>query len=272
MKRFKQIATYLFVAVMLIGMLGMNSCISQKRIKILQPTDGKENLETFIPIKQEDYKLGRGDNLYINIRTDDVGKKLTAEMFDNNTGNNTQGTMGTNEISTYLNSYMVDKSGHILVPTVGKVYAEGLTIDQLIALLESKISKTIIQPIVDVKLLSFRLTFLGEVRKPGKYTVYQSKINILEAFTLAGDIDTYGNRRAIKLLRQNGDNLDLHLINITKEDIIESDYFYLKPNDILYVEPLRQKQFGFETFPYTFVFSTITFALSMLAYLKIAQK
>ncbi len=270
MKRFKQIASYLFIAVVLIGMLGMNSCISQKRIKILQPTDGKENIQTFTPIKQEEYKLGRGDNLYINIRTDDVKKKLTKEMF--NSGNTGQTAMGANEISTYLNSYMVDKSGHILVPTVGKVYVEGLTIDQLIALLESKLSKTVIQPVVDVKLLSFRLTFLGEVRQPGKYTVYQSKINILEAFTLAGDIDTYGNRRAIKLLRQNGDKLDMHIINITKEDIIESDYFYLKPNDILYVEPLRQKQFGFETFPYTFVFSTITFVLSMLAYLKISQK
>jgi polysaccharide export outer membrane protein len=120
-----------------------------------------------------------------------------------------------------------------------------------------------------VKLVNFNITFVGEVRRPGEYKIYQDKINIFEAVSMAGDITDYGNRNEVKLMRMTDEGIALHIIDLTREDILESPYYYLKPNDVIYIEPLKGKQFAFATFPYALLFSTITTAIVLLTFLQV---
>lgn len=248
----------------LVLVLSMSSCMSQKKIKILQPTDGQEyNRNEFNPINQQEYKLAKGDNLYIQVSTQDP-QQDAASAFSK------QGSNGTyfSEVGIYLNSYTVDDKGEILVPVIGNINVDGLTVGETKTLLEENIAKYVNDPIVVVKMVNFNITLLGEVSRPGEYKVYQNKINLLEAFSLAGDITTYGNRHEVKLLRQNGKKIEMHVLNLSAENIIESPYFYLKPNDVLYVEPLKGKQFAFETFPYGLLFSTISTVIMLITFLR----
>lgn len=86
---------------------------------------------------------------------------------------------------------------------------------------------------------------------------------------MAGDITDYGNRNEVKLMRKTDDGTALHIIDLTREDILESPYFYLKPNDVIYIEPLKGKQFAFSTFPYALLFSTITTVIVLLTFLQV---
>ncbi len=255
--------SYFIWGLIIFSVMGTSSCVPQKEIKILQPTEGQEyNMKVFNPIDQAQYTLGKGDNLYINITIKDP-KQEASSSFSQKTNNSYF-----SEVGIYLNSYTVDVNGNILLPVVGNIKVEGLTTAKVKTLLEERLSKFVIDPTVVVKLVNFNITILGEVRIPGEYKVYQNRINLLEAFALAGDITTYGNRKQVKLLRQNGKKIDMHILNLTDESIIESPYYYLRPNDVLYVEPLKGKQFAFETFPYGLLFSTISTVIMLITFFK----
>lgn len=113
-----------------------------------------------------------------------------------------------------------------------------------------------------VKLSNFDLTIIGEVQKPGKYRVYQSEINVFEALSLAGNLSSFANNSKVKLIRQTEKGSEVISLNIGKADILSSPYYYLKPNDIIYVEPLRLKRWGFTSFPYSTVLSIISLGLT----------
>lgn len=173
---------------------------------------------------------------------------------------------GYNDASIYLNSYTVDPKGNIIFPFIGPVYVLGKTIDETTAIIENIMNEYLKEATIIVKLVNFNITFVGEVRRPGEYKIYQDKINIFEAISLAGDISDYGNRNEVKLMRTSEEGTRLHVLDLTSEDILESPYYYLKPNDIIYVVPLKGKQFAFSTFPYALLFSTITTVIVLLTF------
>ncbi len=256
--------SYFVWGLIIFSVMATSSCIPQKEIKILQPTEGqKYNMTVFNPIDQAEYTLGKGDNLYIDITIKDPKQDATSS-FSQKANNSSYFS----DIGIYLNSYTVDVNGNILLPVVGNIKVEGLTTAEIKSLLETRLSKFVIDPTVVVRLVNFNVTILGEVQRPGEYKIYQNRINLLEAFAFAGDINTYGNRKQVKLLRQNGKKIDMHILNLTDESIIESPYYYLRPNDVLYVEPLKGKQFAFESFPYGLLFSTISTVIMLITFFK----
>ena len=114
-----------------------------------------------------------------------------------------------------------------------------------------------------VKLANFNLTILGEVSRPGMYKVYQSQINLFEAVSLAGNMTNFAKKKEVKIVRQTDNGSEIITVDMGKADILSSPYYYLKPNDIVYVEPLKIKQWGFTTFPYSTVFSIASLAATL---------
>jgi polysaccharide export outer membrane protein len=155
----------------------------------------------------------------------------------------TQGSTVTTTGPAQSNGYLVDAKGMIKFPVLGAVKAEGLTKraleDTLTQMLSDK--KLLIEPLVTVHFLNFRVTVLGEVSKPTTINVSSERISILEALGLAGDLTIYGKRENVLLIREEGEKKLIHRIDLTSESILTSPYYYLQTNDIVYVEPNRAR-------------------------------
>lgn len=151
-------------------------------------------------------------------------------------------TTGISTISQSI-GYLVDTDGNINFPVLGTVQAAGLTKRQFsqkltTALLEAKQLK---DPIVTVRFLNYRVTVLGEVSRPTVVTVANEKISLLEALGLAGDLTIYGKRDNVLLIREEAGKTITRRINLNSESLFDSEYFYLKTNDVIYVEPSKTK-------------------------------
>jgi polysaccharide export outer membrane protein len=135
-------------------------------------------------------------------------------------------------------------------------------------ILKDSLSHILNQPVVTVKLVNRYVSVLGEVKNPGHFPYSQDKLTIYDALGLAGDITDYGNRNKVILIRNiNGENIRIN-VDITKSDILISDYYNLRPNDIVYVKPLRNKFWGMRQFPFEILFSTLTTALLFYSIFK----
>lgn len=156
--------------------------------------------------------------------------------------NNTTTTTATGS-NTQSGGYLVNADGNIELPILGTVKAAGLTKDQLrvniVNLILSK--KQLIDPIVDIRFLNYEVTVLGEVNHPTVITVPSEKITLLKALGLAGDLTIYGKRENVLLIREEGNKKITRHIDLNSADFFNSPYYYLQPNDVIYVEPNRNK-------------------------------
>ena len=134
--------------------------------------------------------------------------------------------------------------------------------------MQTEINKFVNQTTLIVKLSNFNLTVLGEVARPGMYKVYQSQINLFEAVSMAGNMTNFAKKNEVKIIRQTDTGSEIHIVDMGQADILSSPYYYLKPNDIVYVEPLKIKQWGFTTFPYSTVLSIVTLAITLFNLLR----
>ena len=150
------------------------------------------------------------------------------------------------------------------MPLVGKIELKNMTVDEAKAVLQTELDKYVNQTTIIVKMSNFNLTILGEVTHPGMFKVYQSQINLFEAVSLAGNMTNFAKRDAVKIIRQTDNGSEIVTVDMGSADILSSPYYYLKPNDIIYVEPLKIKQWGFTTFPYSTVFSVISLAFTAI--------
>ena len=154
-----------------------------------------------------------------------------------------------NQRSTYsqamLQSYLVDNDGNIDFPKIGTVKLGGLTKSEAEKLIQEKIKPYMSElenPIVTVRMSNYKISVLGEVQRPGMYNVSNEKITILEALAQAGDLTIYGIRTNVKLIREDGTGeKTIHVLNLNDANIINSPYYYLQQNDIVYVEPNKVK-------------------------------
>lgn len=224
-----------FLLLLFIGLL--TSCVTQRKIEYLQ--DKNRNIKSFKEAELPDYKLKPDDELYIQISSLD---EAAANVFAKAGQDVYMGSM--QPYGASLISHSVDKEGYLLLPVIGKVLVKDKTLQQVSSLLKDSLNHILNQPIVSVKLVNRYVSVLGEVRNPGHFPYAQEKLTIYDALGLAGDITDYGNRNEVVLIRNvNGENLRIN-VNITRSDILASDYYDLRPNDIVYVKPLRNKFWG----------------------------
>ena len=136
-----------------------------------------------------------------------------------------------------IDGYKVTEDGSVNLPLVGNITIAGLSTADASIKIQKELKKSVIDPIVNIRVLNNKITVLGEVNHPGTFPVYDPKINIIQALGLAGDITIYGKKNNIKLIREINGNCITKEIDITDADFIKSDFYYLKNNDIIYVEP-----------------------------------
>jgi len=262
MKNISQIKNFLLF---LVVALFLSSCVSQKEIKYLQPVAEGDSTLVYEYAKVEDYRVKPNDNLYINIRSLD---DKTSSFFNPGGSKNNSGNYY-NEAGIYLNSYSVDDFGFIDFPFVGKVQVSGLTPKKIQEKVQTIVDEYLVESTITVKLVNFKITIMGEVQQPKELLVYQNQINIFEAFAMCGDLTTFADRGNIKLVRKEDGKAVIHELDLNKRSILSSEFFYLRPNDIIYIEPLKIKQFGFEQFPYGLVLSSITTILTLITFITV---
>ena len=212
----------LILLLVIIGLL--SSCVSSEKIIYFQEDGtetGKEVLPNFEPI------IGVDDLLAINIATIDME---AAVPFNVSAGGQEAGAP----------SYLVDVNGEIDFPVIGTLKVAGFTTKALRKKLKSVLSEYLIKPTVAIRLLNFKVTIMGAVSASGSFNIPSERITILEALALAGDLQLLGKRKNVLLIREKeGERIYVN-IDLTNRKLFSSPYYYLAPNDLLYVEPSQR--------------------------------
>lgn len=182
------------------------------------------------------------DILTITVNTTDGDAAIPFNLTVNTALN--QGSRSTYS-QMMLQSYLVDNEGNIEFPKVGTIHLGGLTKSEAEKLIFEKIKPYMSEaerPIVTVRMSNYKISVIGEVNRPGMYTVSNEKITILEALAQAGDLTIYGVRNNVKLIREDSTGeKSIHVLNLNDASLINSPYYYLQQNDIVYVEPNKVK-------------------------------
>lgn len=144
--------------------------------------------------------------------------------------------------SQSLYTYLVDKDGNINFPVLGKIHVAGITRHELADKMQQMISKYVENPLVNVQLLNFKVTMMGEFNRPGSYTIKNDRVTILDVIGMAGELPLTANRKNLLVIREKDGEKEIYRMDITDPAIFASPCFYLKQNDVVYAEPIKTKQ------------------------------
>jgi polysaccharide biosynthesis/export protein len=212
-------------------LLFFSSCVSTEKLRYV--TD----LEADKLYHEKDFNISRvtktiqpQDYLYIKIYS--LDEKVSNIFYSNN--------------NTYINdlkliSYQVSDEGYIDFPFVGEIHVKDLTIERAKEKIQNDLSKYLKNISVTVRFVGNKITILGEVGAPGEYPYFDDKINIFQAIGFANGIADYGNKENILLIREENNQITYNYLDLTKKNMVESEYYYLLPNDILIIDPINAK-------------------------------
>ncbi len=249
----------LLTMMIITGLLG--SCVTTNKSTYLQDLeDSGVPSEIYQP---ESYRIQPNDNLFIRVTTPDP---RFSEMF--NTLPTTTGSMSSTEQSVDLLSYSVHTDGTVDIPYLGSVYVAGKTVTEAEKVLQAALADYISDAGITVKLVNNYVSILGEVTRPGLYPIYKEHLNIFQALSMAGDVGEFSNRSNIKIVRSTSDGSVIREFNLTDRNIVDSAFYYVMPNDVIYVSPMKGKFFGFTQFPYMVLLSSVTTFILVLNYIQ----
>ena len=248
-------------SIIVYGLLSMVlfSCTTQKQLTYLQGIDeaGKDN---FFPYSRPEYRLQKQDILYVDIKTQNV--EINALL-------NPSGSIGISQLSMapsgggYLMGYTISDSGYISLPLIGNVRVIQKTLNEATILIEEKTSLMLKDASVVVKLLSYRITVLGEVKSPGSFNHFGNQLNVLDAIGIAGDLTEYGDRSNVLVIRPVNEGSITYRINLKDKNLLLSEAYFLLPNDIVIVEPRKVKLLSLNAQTISLFFSTIFSTISL---------
>lgn len=218
------------------------SCVPQKDLVYLQQKGNSDN-RTVALVENKPHRIQFNDILVIRIKTLDTRLSELFNLSDNNNGNRM-----ISEPALYLEGYVVNERGQIRIPVLGEVDVIGQTTDEIRQTIEKRLLEEYFnkeaEVFVSVKLAGLRYTINGEVVSPGTKIMYQEQVNILEAVANAGNITVVGDRKNVVIVRQTPTGTEMHALDLTDAEVVNSPYYYLKPNDYVLVNPLKQKSWG----------------------------
>lgn len=197
------------------------------------------------------------DKLYIKVLSIDP---QTSAIF-NTSEEIRYGSAGSSVIG-----YLVDEAGNINFPFVGNINVGGLTTSKAGEKVQKALNDYVSNTSITVKYIDNQVTILGEVQRQGVYTFSQDKLNIYEALGLGGGITRYGNRKNIILVRNEGDKILHHRLNLSDSKISVKDTYYVMPNDVIVVEPLKAISSSYQNITYTTVLTSITTLIAILLF------
>jgi len=237
------------------------SCTPQKKLVYLQQQAQQADIKQS-ENKSPGYIIRANDILYVKINS--INEEAY-DFFNNSNGQNSVYSFQS-PMAIYFNSYTVNDSGYIILPVVGNIVAKDKSLNQVQQEVQNEVNKYLKEATVIVKLANYHVTLIGDVTRPGVYTFYQDKVNILEAIGTAGDLTVYGNRTKIMLIRKNNGIDKVTYVNLLDRDLLNKPEYNILPNDVIYVEPNKNaKSLGFATFPWSLMLSTISTVVAVIA-------
>lgn len=248
--------------------LCFSACVPNRKIVYMQNLDQDASIAKsgeLIPYEVDEYRLQYHDVIDVTMKTTsaELNEMLQVTDSDNNIRNMDGLNIGD---AFFLTGYSIDSDGFVNLPLVGEIRMVGMNINEAKMAVEQKLNKYILEDnyYVRVRLGGIRYSALGEFNRPGKFTILQNRVTIFEAIANAGDMTSTAKRTMIRLVRQYPEGSRTHTINLLNDKIIESEFFFIRPNDMLYAEPMKVKQLGTgltlaQTLQLTFSVITVAF-------------
>ncbi|TDQ19555.1 polysaccharide export outer membrane protein [Algoriphagus boseongensis] len=234
-----------------VGLIALaSSCISNKRITYLQNLSDSTtyNLDEFIPFAKVDYKyiLQPFDIVQIDFASSDP---LLVEGFAFQRGQQQGmaigGGGGAGSDPLYMNGYSIDEEGMVEIPRIGKVKIAGMNEEEAKNLVQEKINAFFKDDVyVRLRMAGIRYTTLGEFNSVGVQIIYKNRATIFDALANSGETSILGKKNRMFLIRQYGEGVKIHQINLNDRALLASPFYFIQPNDILYLEPMKIRQFG----------------------------
>lgn len=252
----------------IIGIVCLSSCVTSRKVNYWQEPDRQIPSYTDT-LSYEDYQLRKGDRLYIYVHS--IDERITKLFNSGNSNIRYYVRSGNNAGTTDLYSYVVDEDGNITFPTVGTVPVLGKTTRQVKHQLEDLLSGQIksladMSPFsVDVQVIQRYFSVIG-ANHSGRFAIPKEKVTIFEALAMAGDIADFGDRSRIKLIRETGDSTIIKTFDVRSKDIVNSEFYYIEPNDVIYIRKITGKSFGINSAAATVSVVATTFSFGVLIY------
>ncbi|MBK5208000.1 MAG: polysaccharide biosynthesis/export family protein [Flavobacteriaceae bacterium] len=250
---------FLYVAVLSL----LSSCISTKQMTSFQG-DPVSKSEIY-KLNNDPYRLQVNDILYIDIKAEN--QELVTLFKNNASGDGGGGGL-------YFSGYTIDNHGNIRIPYIGELNVLGFTEKETREKIEVELGNFLKNPenvFVTVKLGGINFIVTGEVGSPGTKNLAQNQVSIIDAIANSGEISTFGDRENVLIIRKTPDGVKKYKVNMNEISIFESENFYIQPNDIIYVAPLKQKSWGIGTTglqAFTTVVSVLSFLITSVLLVK----
>ena len=249
--------------------MALSSCLTSKKVNLLQDPDGKKIPSYVDTLSFEDYKIRTSDRLYIQVYS--VDENLTKLFNQGSTAQNMRQQMmsgggdlyGTNE----LYSYLVDADGNIQYPMIGDVPVRGKTTREVKHILEEQLAGMVKEigdytlMSVEVQVISRFFSVIGAVQS-ARVPLIKEKVTIFEALAMAGDIADYGDHSKLRIVREIEGQTTIRTFDARSKDLINSEFYYIEPNDVIYIQFMPGHTFGINhvTTTIAVVATTISFA------------
>lgn len=213
--------------------LALFSCASPQDVLLFQDI---ERLGDYREAQKNNPTIQEDDMLIINVSAPDMESVRPYNLLIE-----TRPTYRSSSInlsnSSQQQTYLVDNNGNIEFPILGRLYVAGMSRSELTDYLREEISKDVKNPIINIRIVNYKITVLGEVARPGTYSVEGERVTLPEALGMAGDLTIYGERTNIIVLREVDGKNEYRILDVTSVEALQSDYYYLKQNDVVYVSP-----------------------------------
>lgn len=246
----------------------MTSCITARRVNYFQ--EPNRRIPTYADtLSYEDYKIRTNDRLYIRVYSTD---ETTNQIFNGGMGNNNNYLLNSSTQGGYMDlyTYKVNDQGQIRMPMIGMVSVVDKSARETKELLEKELSQVIQNPYVEVMLVQRTFSVIGATGE-GLITIPKEKLTIFEALAMAGDISEFGNRSKVRIIRQlpNGQTV-VKTFDIRSKEIVNSEFYYVEPDDVIYVSMLNEQVFGLNSIGavVSTVASTLSFAVFIYSLVK----
>ena len=198
------------------------------------------------------------DELYIKVLSTD---EKTAVIFSAE-------TRSSNFSDLHLVSYTVNEDGDILFPFVGKIKVNDLTLEEAAEKVQASLSQYLLNTAVRVRFINNRVTILGAVFKEGDYSFSVDKISVFQALGMAGGINPYGDRKKVTVIRVMDKKVTYNEVDLADRNVVESKFYYIEPNDVIVVKPLRAITHTFQNNTYSTVLASISTLIAVLLFIR----
>jgi len=233
-----------------------SSCITNRDLEYIRSNKEIKKAKA----NKQDYRLQQGDLISVQISTT---TQQQHDFFNKENTSNSQLMIQ----NPYLYGYIINEEGNLDLPSFGKVKAAGFTLRELENVIKNIAVSYFESPVIKLNIINFEITILGEVNHPGTFKIVDPEVNILYALSLSGDMTQFGNRRKVKVIRNENELNRVFYVDLTKKGVLNNSDFMLQPHDIIYVAPLNKKFYAFNN-----ITNVVSMALSAVTLYLLINK